>query len=42
MDSFKHLLYSQKCWMIDREYLFFHIAINHPNVNNTHKESWKR
>lgn len=31
-----------RVWLIDRTYPYFHIAINHPDVNGVKKHSWKR
>lgn len=42
MDNLINLMYIQGSWLIDREYPYFHIAINHPKVNGVQKEVWQR
>ncbi len=48
MVNLLNLMYSNnswmgnKIWLGDRMYPYFHIAINHPDVNGVKKHSWKR
>lgn len=42
MVNLLNLMYSNNKWLADRVYPYFHIAINHPDVNGVKKHSWKR